>query len=196
MILTHNTDKNVKKLKKIAPTLTIDYAKYNYIEQQELLGQIVDKEDEVKQWKADWMQKTTQDSQELKKHLGEDVSVAIFEDFDKKIYAFGKNWGRGSEIIYQAFGLNMPEALEEATEKAGWTEVSKEEVAKYAGDMIICAQMSKSAVPEFQKTDMWKNLPAVQNNRVIKVDYNVYWYNDPYTLEVMRKDLKQQLMNK
>ncbi|MDO5375372.1 ABC transporter substrate-binding protein [Staphylococcus rostri] len=196
LILTYNTDKNVKKLQKIAPTLAIDYGQYNYLEQQELLGKIVGKEDEVKQWKEDWEKQTAQDGKEIKKQLGEDVSVSIFEDFDKKIYAYGKNWGRGSEVVYQAFGLNMPTELEKATEKEGWTEISKEEIAKYAGDVVVSAQAKGSAEPEFQQTDMWKNLPAVQNDRVIKVDSNVYWYNDPYTLEVMRKGLKEQLMNK
>ncbi|AVQ33675.1 ferrichrome ABC transporter substrate-binding protein [Staphylococcus muscae] len=196
LILTYNTDKNVKKLEKIAPTLAIDYAQYNYLEQQELLGKIVGKEDQVKEWKADWEKQTTKDGKEIRKHLGEDTTVSIFEGFDKKIYAYGKNWGRGSEVVYQAFGLKMPTELEKATEKAGWTELSKEEIAKYAGDVIISAQTKEQAEPDFHQTDMWKNLPAVKNDRVIKVDSNVYWYNDPYTLDIMRKGLKEQLMNK
>ncbi|UXR69304.1 MULTISPECIES: ABC transporter substrate-binding protein [unclassified Staphylococcus] len=196
LILTYNTDKNVKKLEKIAPTLAIDYGQYNYVEQQELLGKIVGKEDKVKEWKADWEKQTQKDGKDIKKHLGEDTTVSIFEDFDKKIYAYGKNWGRGSEVIYQAFGLKMPTELEKATEKDGWKEISKEEVSKYAGDVVVSAQAKGSAEPEFQQTDMWKNLPAVKNDRVIKVDSNVYWYNDPYTLDIMRKGLKEQLMNK
>ncbi|QLK86657.1 ABC transporter substrate-binding protein [Staphylococcus sp. 17KM0847] len=196
LIITYNTDKNLKKLQKIAPTLAIDYGQYNYLEQQELLGTIVGKEDKAKKWKQDWEEQTAKDSKDIQEHLGKDTTVSIFEDFDKKIYAYGKNWGRGSEVIYQAFGLQMPDDLEKATDKQGWTEISKEEIAKYAGDIVVSAQSKDSSQPDFQKTDMWKNLPAVQNDRVIKVDTSVYWYNDPYTLEVMRKELKEQLMEK
>ncbi|WP_390602395.1 ABC transporter substrate-binding protein, partial [Staphylococcus pseudintermedius] len=194
LIITYNTDKNTDKLKKIAPTIAFDYAKYNYLEQQEAMGDIVGKSDEVKKWKADWEKQTAQDGKDIKAHLGNDTSVTIFEDFDKKIYAYGKNWGRGSEVLYQAFGLQMPKALDDATKKEGWTEVPKEEVGKYAGDVIITAKAKDAAQPEFQKTAMWQNLEAVQNKYAFNVDSSVYWYNDPYTLDVIRKDLKKQLL--
>ncbi len=41
---------------------------------------------------------------------------------------------------------------------------------------------------------MWQNLEAVQNKYAFNVDSSVYWYNDPYTLDVTRKDLKKQLL--
>lgn len=87
----------------------------------------------------------------------------------------------------------MPKALDDATKKEGWTEVPKEEVGKYAGDVIITA---KAKMPHNlnSKTAMWQNLEAVQNKYAFNVDSSVYWYNDPYTLDVIRKDLKKQLL--
>ncbi|SUM34507.1 iron-siderophore ABC transporter periplasmic protein [Staphylococcus gallinarum] len=38
------------------------------------------------------------------------------------------------------------------------------------------------------------NIPAVKDGHVIKVQAETYWYNDPYTLEYMRKDLKEKLL--
>ena len=35
---------------------------------------------------------------------------------------------------------------------------------------------------------------AVKNNNVIEVKAETYWYNDPYTLDFMRKDLKDKLL--
>ena len=32
-----------------------------------------------------------------------------------------------------------------------------------------------------------------ENNNVIEVKAETYWYNDPYTLDFMRKDLKRQV---
>ncbi len=195
LIITYNTDKNVSKLEKIAPTLAFDYAQYDYLEQQEAMGEILNKEKEVKEWKAKWENQTEKDGKDIQKVIGEDATVSIFEDFNKKIYAYGKNWGRGSEVIYQAFDLEMPEALEKATEKEGWTEVSKEAVGKYAGDYIVTAKAKDAALPDFQKTDLWQNLEAVQNNHTFNVDASIYWYNDPYSLDYIRKDLKEKLLS-
>ncbi|WP_419791203.1 ABC transporter substrate-binding protein [Staphylococcus chromogenes] len=194
LIITYNTDKNTKKLEKIAPTLAMDYAQYNYLEQQELLGKIMNKEKEVADWKADWEKQTQEDGEAIKEKIGDNATVSIFEDFDKKIYAYGKNWGRGSEVLYQAFGLKIPAELEKATKKEGWKEISKEEIGTYAGDYIVKAKVPNAAEPEFSKTAMWSNLPAVKQQHVIEANSNVYWYNDPYSLDVIRQDLKKQLL--
>ncbi|MCO4326032.1 ferrichrome ABC transporter substrate-binding protein [Staphylococcus agnetis] len=194
LIVTYNTDKNTKKLEKIAPTLAINYGMYNYLEQQELLGQIMNKEKEVAEWKENWVKQTKQDGTEIKKAIGKDATVSIIEDFEKKIYAYGKNWGRGSEVIYQAFGLKMPTELEKATQKEGWKEISKEEIETYAGDYIVKAKAPKAAQPEFTHTAMWSNLKAVKAKHVFDVDSSIYWYNDPYSLDVIRKDLKEKFL--
>ncbi|MCO4337847.1 ABC transporter substrate-binding protein [Staphylococcus agnetis] len=194
LIVTYNTDKNTKKLEKIAPTLAINYGMYNYLEQQELLGQIMNKEKEVAEWKENWVKQTKQDGTEIKKAIGKGATVSIIEDFEKKIYAYGKNWGRGSEVIYQAFGLKMPTELEKATQKEGWKEISKEEIETYAGDYIVKAKAPKAAQPEFTHTAMWSNLKAVKAKHVFDVDSSIYWYNDPYSLDVIRKDLKEKFL--
>ncbi|SUM34508.1 putative ferrichrome binding protein [Staphylococcus gallinarum] len=38
-------------------------------------------------------------------------------NFDKKLYSYGPNWGRGGEVLYQAFGLKMPEKLDKLVKK-------------------------------------------------------------------------------
>ena len=37
---------------------------------------------------------------------------------------------------------------------------------------------------------MWKNIPAVKQGRVINVKVETYWFNDPYSLDYERKELK------
>src|SRR5699024_7679124 len=108
LIITYNTDKNLKKMKKIAPTVAFDYAKHDYKEQHLELGKIVGKEDKAKKWVEDWEQKTRDDGKEIKDAIGADTTVSIIKDFDKKIYALGKTYGHGSEILYDSFGLKMP----------------------------------------------------------------------------------------
>lgn len=45
----------------------------------------------------------------IKEKIGEDVTVTVAENFNKQLYLYGDNWGRGTEILYQAMGLKMPE---------------------------------------------------------------------------------------
>src|SRR5699024_12661861 len=50
LIITYNTDKNMKKLNKVAPTIAFDYMKHDYKEQHQALGNIVGKEDKANAW--------------------------------------------------------------------------------------------------------------------------------------------------
>lgn len=90
LIITYNTDKNLKKLNKVAPTIAFDYMKHDYKEQHKELGKIVGKEDKAEDWIKDWEEKTKDDGNEIKDAIGEDTTVSIIKDFDKKIYALGK----------------------------------------------------------------------------------------------------------
>ena len=195
LILVFKEDKNIKKYQKIAPTIVIDYSKHKYLEQQKMLGEIIGEEKKAEQWIKDWKSQTAQDGRDIKGHIGASSTVTIFDEFDKKLYTYGDNWGRGSEVLYQAFGLKMPDSVKALTEKDGWAEIPKEKVEAYAGDYIVSTRAGK-AVPEYAKTALWKNIPAVKNDKVIKVAASTYWFNDPYSLEYIRKDLKQQLLNK
>ncbi|MBN6094339.1 ABC transporter substrate-binding protein [Staphylococcus saprophyticus] len=194
LIVVYSTDKNIKKYEKIAPTVVYDYGKHKYLDQQRELGKLLGKEDEVKSWEDKWKSQTKKDGQEIKDKIGEDATVSIFDEFDKKLYSYGPNWGRGGEVLYQAFGLKIPDKLNDLVKKEGWAEVKQEKIADYAGDYIVSTSEGKST-PTYEKTDLWNNIPAVQQDHVIKVQAETYWYNDPYTLEFMRKDLKEKFLN-
>ncbi|PTL06260.1 ABC transporter substrate-binding protein, partial [Staphylococcus gallinarum] len=184
LIIVYSTDKNIKKYKKIAPTVVFDYGKHKYLDQQEELGKLLGKEDKVKAWEEKWKAKTKKDGKEIKEKIGSDATVSIFDEFDKKLYSYGPNWGRGGEVLYQAFGLKMPEKLDKLVKKEGWAEIKQEKLADYAGDYIVSTSEGK-ATPSYAKTDLWNNIPAVKDGHVIKVQAETYWYNDPYTLEYM-----------
>lgn len=195
LIVVYSTDKNIKKYNKIAPTVVYDYGKHKYLDQQRELGKLLGKEDKVASWEKEWKAQTKKDGQEIKDKIGEDATVSIFDEFDKKLYSYGPNWGHGGEVLYQAFGLKMPDKLNDLVKKEGWAEVKQEKIADYAGDYIVSTSEGKSK-PAYEKTDLWQNIPAVQKDQVIQVQAETYWYNDPYTLEYMRKDLKEKFLNK
>ena len=42
-----------------------------------------------------------------------------------KTYTYGPNWGRGGEVMYQAFGLKMPNKLNELVKKKAGLKLNK-----------------------------------------------------------------------
>ncbi|RIO88971.1 ABC transporter substrate-binding protein, partial [Staphylococcus gallinarum] len=77
LIIVYSTDKNIKKYKKIAPTVVFDYGKHKYLDQQEELGKLLGKEDKVKAWEEKWKAKTKKDGKEIKEKIGSDATVSI-----------------------------------------------------------------------------------------------------------------------
>ena len=65
------------KISKVAPTVVVDYNKHKYLEQQEMLGKIVGKEDKVKAWKKDWEETTAKDGKEIKSNWTRCNSVIV-----------------------------------------------------------------------------------------------------------------------
>jgi iron complex transport system substrate-binding protein len=108
----------------------------------------------------------------------------VFESFGKDLYVYGNNWGRGTEVIYQALGLKAPEKLEQDVFATGWKAISAEVIPQYAGDYIFVGDGGGNAANNsFMETDVWKGIPAVKNNQVIQFDSASFYFNDPISLE-------------
>ena len=130
------------KVSKVAPTVVVDYNKHKYLEQQEMLGKIVGKEDKVKAWKKDWEETTAKDGKEIKKQLDKMQQCHCLMNLIKN-YTLTAITGVVVEVLYQAFGLKMQPEQQKLTAKAGWAEVKQEEIEKYAGDYIVSTSEGK-----------------------------------------------------
>ncbi|WP_134685071.1 iron-hydroxamate ABC transporter substrate-binding protein [Brevibacillus migulae] len=182
LIITFAQDKNVKKYAEIAPTVALSYEKYGYLDQHIEIGKIVGKEKEARQWVDQWKEKVKGESKKVKETIGDNATVMVFETFGKDMYVYGENWGRGTEVIYQALGLKAPEKVKQDVFGPGYKAISAEVIPQYAGDYLFVGEGS-STNNSFMETDMWKRLPAVQNNRVIRFDSDSFSFNDPISLE-------------
>ncbi|MFL1676208.1 iron-hydroxamate ABC transporter substrate-binding protein [Paenibacillus dendritiformis] len=182
LIIGLSTIKNVDKLKQIAPTVTFTYGKVDYLTQHIEIGKLLNKEKEAQDWVDDFKKRTQQAGEEIQAKIGKDATVSVLEKFDKQLYVFGDNWGRGTEILYQAMHLNMPDKVKEMALKDGYYAVSLEVMSEFAGDYVILSKNS-DADNSFQNTDTYKNIPAVKNNRLFEVNAKEFYFNDPLTLD-------------
>jgi iron complex transport system substrate-binding protein len=174
--------KNIDKFKQIAPTVTYTYGKLDFKAQQLEIGKLLNKEKEAQAWVEDFDARSKKAGEEIKAKIGANATVSVIETFNKQLYVYGDNFGRGTEILSQQFGLNMPEKVKEATSKDGFFAVSTEVLKDYTGDYVI---FSKNADEDntFQNTETYKNLPAVQNQHVYEADAKAFYFNDPLSME-------------
>ncbi|PEK39851.1 ABC transporter substrate-binding protein [Bacillus pseudomycoides] len=195
LIIGLSNIKNIDKLKKIAPTVTFTYGKVDYLTQHLEIGKLLKKEKEAKAWVDDFKKRAAAAGKDIKAKIGEDTTVSVIENFDKQIYVFGDNWGRGTEILYQEMKLKMPEKVKEKALKDGYYALSAEVLPEYAGDYLIISK-NNDTNNSFQETESYKNIPAVKNNKAFEINAKEFYFNDPITLDFQLDFFKKSFLGK
>ncbi|MBD3860267.1 iron-hydroxamate ABC transporter substrate-binding protein [Bacillus sp. 28A-2] len=195
VIIGLSNAKNVEKLKKIAPTVLFTYNKVDYLQQHIEIGKVLNKEKEAKAWVKDFKERAAEAGKEIKAKIGEDATVSVFESGTKDLYVFGDAWGRGTEILYQAMKLKMPEKVKEKALKAGYYAVSQEVIPEFAGDYMIISKNSEMD-NSYQNSDIYKSIPAVKKHRVYEASAEEFYFNDPLTLEYQLSFFKKHFLGK
>ncbi|MGA8942103.1 MAG: iron-hydroxamate ABC transporter substrate-binding protein [Thermoactinomyces sp.] len=194
LIIGLSNTKNVDKLKQIAPTITFTYGKVDYLQQHLEIGKLLNKEEEARKWIDEFKAEAEKTGEQIRAKIGEDATVSVIENFDKQLYVFGNNWGRGTEILYQAMKLNMPEKVKKMALKQGYYAISPEVLPDFAGDYVIFSKNANGDT-SFQQTETYQNIPAVKNNRIFEVNAKEFYFNDPITLEYQLDFFKKVFLN-
>ncbi|WNC12909.1 iron-hydroxamate ABC transporter substrate-binding protein [Brevibacillus brevis] len=195
LIIGLSNMKNYDKISKIAPTVTYTYGKVDYLTQHIEIAKLLGKEQEARAWVADFKKRAQEAGKEIKAKIGENATVSVIENFDKQLYVYGDNWGRGTEILYQEMKLNMPDKVKETALKQGYYALSLEVLPEFAGDYVILSK-NKDTDNSYQETEMYKNIPAVKNNHVFETDAKAFYFNDPITLELQLAFFKEHFLGK
>lgn len=183
LIITFTNDQNIKKYSEIAPVVALTNTNYDYLEQHLEIGEILGKEKEAQVWVDEWNTKAAEAKEKVKAAIGEDATVLVIEQVEKVTYIYGPNWGRGTEVMYQALGIKAPEKVKTDVFGPGYKAISPEVISDYAADYIFVGVGEDAADPSFTQTSVWKELPAVKNGNVFKFDSESFWFNDAITLE-------------
>ncbi|HFI0508914.1 TPA: ABC transporter substrate-binding protein [Streptococcus suis] len=187
VILVFAGDDNLETLKEIAPVIEITYGKSDYLKMLTDVGQIFGKEKEAQAWLDQWDEKVATAKEELKGLIDTSSTFTVMDFFDKNIFLYGNNFGRGGELVYRALGFAAPAKVQEdIINKEGWFGVSQEALPEYVGDYLLVNvnDKTKEAAASLKESDIWKNLPAVKNGHVIEVDYNLFYFSDPMSLDL------------
>ncbi len=193
LIIGLNGIENADKLAEIAPTVLFTYGKVDYLQQFIEIGKVVNKEKEATEWVEDFKTRAAEVGTKIKEKIGEDATVTVAEMFNKQLYVYGDNWGRGTEILYQEMGLKMPEKVKEDALKPGYFAISQEVLEEYAGDYVIFS-MFKDQGSSVTNAAWFKDLEAVKNGHLFEVNANAFYFNDPKTLEYQLNFFKEKFL--
>lgn len=186
LIIVFAQNDNIDKLKEIAPVIEITYGKADYLQMMTDLGQVFGKEKEAEAWRTAWDQKVADAKTELSGVISTDTTFTIFDFFDKQITVYGDNFGRGGELIYDALGFSAPQAIQtDVIDKDGWLTISQETLPTYAGDYLVMdvREDTREAAASLKESDIYQNLDAVKNNHVLELNYNLFYFSDPMSLD-------------
>ncbi|PJN88608.1 iron-hydroxamate ABC transporter substrate-binding protein [Bacillus sp. mrc49] len=194
LIIAGSEMKNIKKLNEIAPTVVFTWGKLDYLSQQVEIGKLLNKEKEAKDWVNDFKERANSAGEKIRAKIGEDATVSVIENDAKEFYVFGNNFARGTEILYQAMNLKMPEKVKEKALKPGVYTLSSEVLPEYTGDYIIFSK-NPDVENSFVGTETWKNIPAVKNGHIFEINSKASTYSDPITLDHLLEFFEKSFLN-
>lgn len=196
LILVFAGDPHLEALKAIAPVIEITYGKADYLQMLTDLASIFGKEERAKTWLKAWDKKVATAKKDLASLVSPDTTFTIMDFFDKNITVYGDSFGRGGELIYDALGFSAPQAIKkEVIDKDDWLTISQEVVGNYIGDYTVLnvTDSTKDGATSLTESDVWKATKAYKDGHVLQVDGNLFYFNDPLSLELQLKAFVQAI---
>ncbi|MHA7967665.1 ABC transporter substrate-binding protein [Paenibacillus sp. CAU 1782] len=198
LIVVFSGTEGIDQLEKIAPVVTIDYGTKAYREQLMEFGKLTNKEAEAEAWIQQWEDQINELKPKVQAAVG-NKTVSILNPYEKGLYVFGHNYGRGGEIIYSEFGLKAPEEGQKQVidSGTGWASISMEMLPQFAGDIIFTSPWSgDTADPKIvYENAVWLGLPAVKAGNVFQLDPTADTFNDPVTMQSQLQYIADSLIS-
>jgi len=183
-------------LKPIAPTVLIPYENMTLEERLKQIGEVLGKEGEAQKLLDGFHAKVELAKQKLKDAGIIDKTVTIVEGGKGSMSVImSKNFGRGSQIIYDYLGMKAPEIVQheiDITTEASGKDVSYEVLSEHVGDYIF--RVSYDGMEDLSDNTIWNNLPPVKEGRLIEIDFGLSYYNDIYSLDKQLDYIVDQLL--
>lgn len=174
---------------KIAPTIYIPYTAYhNPQEEIQLLGKLLDRQQQAQAWLDRYQQTATAAREEIENIIKPGQTATLLNVRGKKLSVLGENYGRGGYAIYDALQLKPLDIVKKEVidSDAQIKEISLEALPEYANSdyIFICFnnETEQADISSVLDNSLWKNLPAVKKGHVYTLPYNVFSYYDPESI--------------
>ncbi len=197
IIFTNNDEQQYQALSSIAPTITLN--SWDSLEERVLLlGQWLGQQQRAEDWLAHFkiQEKTMWQQLQTVIEPGETASVLTF-DHGRRLYVMGCTGL--SPALFHPDGFQPHQQVKKLLQACeGYKEIPIDHLPQYAGDRIFMLLSDKPesqlATLELMNSDLWKGLPAVQNNHAYLVDATKWNYGDAFTREKLLGALPRLLL--
>jgi iron complex transport system substrate-binding protein len=174
---------------KIAPTIILPWVAEDVNAKLRSIAALFNKEAEAEKFIAESEAKVVAAREEIKGYVDADETFSIIRFFGKSIRVYG---GRDiGHSLYNSLQLTPSPVIKEAMEKDpnfnSTEDVSLEVISKYAADRIFVVVTDEDGdryYDELQSLSVWKDLPAVKNNKVYKIPADKWFTYDPISINV------------
>lgn len=177
LIIWNNTD-DYESLSRIAPTLARNYYDMEVKDRLAFFGEVFGVPEKAEKIMSDFEKKAEESKKQLSEKGLADKNVILLENQTKGILrAFGDDYGRGGEIIYQYLGLKAPERIQKEVmdqEGVNFIDISYETLKDYVGDYIF----SDERIADLKGVEVWESLPAVKEGRLVQNSSGMFWFSD------------------
>ncbi|WP_340024051.1 AraC family transcriptional regulator [Paenibacillus sp. FSL K6-1096] len=191
------SEETYEALHSIAPTVLVPYEQMTTEERVCFIGHIFGKEDEAATLLSDFNSKVEESKQKLRDAgiLGSTVSIMEGGAKRSMVVAMSKQYGRGSQVIYEYLGMKAPELLQakfDSKTEAEGDSISFEVLADYSGDYIF--RSSYDGMADLTGDPLWNAIPAVKEGRLINIDFGLSYYSDIYSLDAQLNFIVEHLL--
>lgn len=178
---------------KIAPTYVVKNGDdVTWRDQLLDVGAVLDKEKQAETVLSDYDALAKKTKEDLADTVG-DQSAAVLWITNNQAFMVGETRSSGT-VLYGDLGLKVPALVKEISKDAtaDWSSVSLEKLAELDADNLFVINSDESD-PFFQE-DVWKNLPAVKNDKVFSFGKDSGWlYNGPIANTKIIEDVTASL---
>lgn len=190
LIITYSED-DFKTFSSIAPVLVIPENDVTSLERTKIIGEATGREELAEEAVEKFETKLASAKEKLQSDTFKDKSFSINEDWGSASYGvYYETGSRGGVLLYDYLELKKPEKLEQLIKESGETRggLSYEVAANYFGDYMIWFRPYDSvedAPSEYEMTEIWKSLPAVQSGNVVTIPgkmSGLFYYGDVLSL--------------
>ncbi|MDQ8737461.1 AraC family transcriptional regulator [Paenibacillus sp. LHD-38] len=188
----------LQQLRAIAPVISQSWEEICPIERIRLMGQILGKQKEAESWIVQFNQMADQHKRRLKQVWQPEETVAAYEIADGQVYVLGRQ-DRGAYAIYDVLGFLPPEIIHNNVLKAGKSRrIALDELPAYGADHMVVSIYEEGGMEQTTRllaSREWRQLPAVQNNRIHMIPANKCFSNDGVSLQKLTVMIAQALLS-
>lgn len=176
IVISTVQEKMYDSLSEIAPTVMIQLEALNWKDDVRALGKVFGKEEAANEWIANYEAKAKEAGDKIKAKYGENTTYLSFLASGGQFFVFdGAGFG---DLLYNDMGLAKPAGMPEQTD-ISLPVVTYEGLAAIQSDYIFAIATDED-LAQLQANNIWNNLPAVKNGKVVILESSPY-FNQGYS---------------